>query len=77
MQGADTSDVRELINLFKMPVCLAALTQLDGMLTGLDVSGHLHLEHLPVEDLITIKSLKPLECRGCPMATSALLQTPD
>ena len=74
MKGARHED---MVNLFKMPNFSKGLVQLDGMLTGLDVSGHPHLERLPVKNLITIKSLKTLKCRGCPMATSALLQTPE
>ena len=51
-------------------LCLRAiapgLAQLDGFLTALDVSGQVCLEHLPVGELASIRSLKSVTCHGCP-----------
>jgi hypothetical protein len=41
------------------------LAGLEGYLTGLDLSGHERLQHVPVEEWVKIKSLKTFECAGC------------
>jgi len=66
MKSANAHDVRKLVDLFHTPLFIMALTQLDGMLTALDLSGHPHLERLPVAGFLAIKSLERLECKNCP-----------
>ena len=53
-------------NLFAMRRIAPGLSLLDGLLTALDVSGHPHLQTVPVRELVEIKSLKTLECQRCP-----------
>jgi len=64
-----------LLNLVKMSCFGTVLARLDGILTAIDVSGHLHLDCLPVAELLAIKSLKSFACQGCPRVISTLLQT--
>jgi len=68
MKSADARGVRKLVDLFHTPLFIMALTQLDGMLTSLYLSGHPHLERQPVAGFkdLAIKSLERLECKNCP-----------
>ena len=53
-------------NLFAMRRIAPGLSLLDGLLTALDVSGHPHLQTVPVRELVEIKSLNTFECQRCP-----------
>ncbi len=39
---------------------------LDGLLASLDVTGNSDLEEMPVDELAQVRSLRSIECRGCP-----------
>jgi len=57
---------RYVPNWFAMRRIAPGLSQLDGLLTALDVSGHPHLRTVPVNELCAIKSLASFSCDRCP-----------